>query len=842
MLTALSHNRHRHLIKILGTYKFRGQYHLMFPYANSNLRQYWEQKEPRWSQMILTWALEQMNGIASALNTIHNFHLVTPSNLAVHDSSELDPFKESRLTVKATAEERFGRHGDLKPENILWSEGGVGGLGVLQIADLGLGRFHTLDSRSRVDAKSVGGSPTYVPPELALDLPISRAYDIWSLGCVFLEFVTWLLGGWKTLEEFGDARLCETHDGVVDNSFFMLALYSDTGKYAATLRPAVRQWISDLHTNRMCSPVVHDILDLIEKEMLVINAKDRIASERLSQKLRVFVKRAAMNEEYVRSPPKRENSKSLTAELFGCEIQKKQRHSSTQENPAELILEDETKRRHMEQLRPRYDRSLHGTSKILEPIFSQTSPISLTRGLIYPLGTLKQGQSCRSHQRTTAPQIYLRAEIPDKQLQKSGMNRDKDQSTPSSISQETHPRTEILDVSGAGSSPRRIPREPAERSVIHKHNSYVHKEISYNREIRILTILHGPPDAPLECVLSTIPSPSILNPELSTKPKPYEFCALSYYWGQDEPRNEIKICNGIGSRDTSARWQAFSSWGTFYVRDNLKAALRQLRDRNEDVNVWVDAICINQDNKNEIAAQVVQMHAVYSEADYIIVWLGPESRETKKTFHFLRSILNRQKPDRPTRYEENLENWMLVENLIRNTWFSRLCVFQELALTKRVYVRWGEEEMHWNDFTDSIALFAMSYASIMEVPGGQKISMDVHDPPANLQALYSCAFSRSACISATSNFVRKSEEGWYQTLRFKSAILKSPLFLAFEATTPKDTIYALLALAKDTSTGLYYKRQANSTCEGKIPRRICSCPPALLDFGFHLATERDKFT
>lgn len=298
MLTALAQNQHHHLIKLLATYKFRGQYHFMFPYANSNLRQYWEQKEPHWSHETLNWMLKQMHGIASALHAIHNFHSATPNNRSAHNNSQPDHFIDLRHAVNF-GEERFGRHGDLKPENILWVESVPGSLGILQIADLGLGTFHTLDSRSNVEAKSVGGSPTYVPPECALDLPISRAYDIWSLGCVFLEFIIWLLEGSEGLEKFANDRLSKAHDGVYDNSFFIVALRSDTGKYAANVRPAVREWIRDLRTHQRGSAFVHDLLDLIEQEMLVVRPQNRITSGRLSQKLKGFATMAATNESYV---------------------------------------------------------------------------------------------------------------------------------------------------------------------------------------------------------------------------------------------------------------------------------------------------------------------------------------------------------------------------------------------------------------------------------------------------------------------------------------------------------------------------------------------------------------
>jgi hypothetical protein len=54
----------------------------------------------------------------------------------------------------------------------------------------------------------------------------------------------------------------------------------------------------------------------------------------------------------------------------------------------------------------------------------------------------------------------------------------------------------------------------------------------------------------------------------------------------------------------------FNPSGVFYVRDNLAAALMQFRREDEDVNIWCDAICINQTDVKEKTAQVARMHEI----------------------------------------------------------------------------------------------------------------------------------------------------------------------------------------------------------------------------------------
>src|SRR5450756_2907125 len=66
ILEALGHKNHPHLIKLLATYEMGKKYHLMFPYANANLRTYWEDHpNPSFHRDTALWSLKQMTGIAS---------------------------------------------------------------------------------------------------------------------------------------------------------------------------------------------------------------------------------------------------------------------------------------------------------------------------------------------------------------------------------------------------------------------------------------------------------------------------------------------------------------------------------------------------------------------------------------------------------------------------------------------------------------------------------------------------------------------------------------------------------------------------------------------------------
>jgi serine/threonine protein kinase len=224
--------------------------------------------------------------------TIHNYEAVP---------KEFSALGHTRLSNLAGQGDSllYGRHSDIKPENVLWMRQNVREkLGVLQICDFGLGRFHRLETRSRVDPRAVAGTSTYAPPELFLENPISRAYDIWSLGCVFLEFVTWLVSGPSGLDRFTKARCMACQDGIEDDMFFTV----DRRSSKAVVREGVTKWMTELHDTALCSDFIYDFLNLISEQMLVVDPQKRIQARNLTDKLSEMVTKAREDSNYLVQP------------------------------------------------------------------------------------------------------------------------------------------------------------------------------------------------------------------------------------------------------------------------------------------------------------------------------------------------------------------------------------------------------------------------------------------------------------------------------------------------------------------------------------------------------------
>jgi serine/threonine protein kinase len=217
---------------------------------------------------------EQMSGLIEALTLIHN------------DMPQFG-WRENRPEhYLSDVKHVYGRHGDLKPENILFFQN-PGGKSDLVLADFGLGKLHSKISQRGEDPRTLGRTETYRAPEF--DLPgglITPAADIWSLGCVFLEYVSWYLREANVIEdEFSQARLANDSNTMSTESFFSIEKGKNE-RERAVLKPTVRLWIRRLKENDNTTAYLKQILDIIEHEMLDLDATSRIKATALREKFK----------------------------------------------------------------------------------------------------------------------------------------------------------------------------------------------------------------------------------------------------------------------------------------------------------------------------------------------------------------------------------------------------------------------------------------------------------------------------------------------------------------------------------------------------------------------------
>lgn len=106
---------------------------------------------------------------------------------------------------------------------------------------------------------------------------------------------------------------------------------------------------------------------------------------------------------------------------------------------------------------------------------------------------------------------------------------------------------------------------------------------------------------------------------------PIWFTALSYTWGP--PVFEAAFtCNGHPKPITRS----------------LEAALRRFRDTKKSIVLWVDQICINQDDNDEKVGQIKLMAHIYTRALNTVIWVGESSDTTPKGMSLITEIRNFQ--------------------------------------------------------------------------------------------------------------------------------------------------------------------------------------------------------
>ena len=195
VLNELRQYPHDHIVCHLASWTQGGKDYILLPYAQCNLREYIDRTSFKVKDKdCLLWFLKQLRGLARALHDLHNF--ADPRSL---DSS-------SNLAPPASEPRKSGWHHDIKPENILYYQDDDADHGTFRISDFGSGKIHTFRSGS-VNTRSPNGTLTYEPPEAKYEQATSRPYDVWSLGCVFLELLIWAVYGNQSVNDFATERI-----------------------------------------------------------------------------------------------------------------------------------------------------------------------------------------------------------------------------------------------------------------------------------------------------------------------------------------------------------------------------------------------------------------------------------------------------------------------------------------------------------------------------------------------------------------------------------------------------------------------------------------------------------
>jgi Heterokaryon incompatibility protein (HET) len=267
--------------------------------------------------------------------------------------------------------------------------------------------------------------------------------------------------------------------------------------------------------------------------------------------------------------------------------------------------------------------------------------------------------------------------------------------------------------------------------------------------------------------------------EVILEAEPYE--ALSYTWGgKPDPDCFIKILHG----------------GQPYIipiTPNLESALHHLRNSGDISYLWIDALCINQQNHVEKGSQIPRIADIYNQATNVRVWLGEEKENSEVALKFIRRVLNLGQLDQLVQDELTPNEWAAFLDLMKRPWFSRRWIVQEIALAREAYLHCGDESVTWREFAEAVSLFTSKHHDVRKLFQGSPL-FDHH--PDFLGEIEELGANR--LVYASSNLFRKSDDGTIMEHLLSLEALMSTLSV-FEASNPHDVVYAILWLANDAT-------------------------------------------
>jgi len=184
-------------------------------------------------------------------------------------------------------------------------------------------------------------------------------------------------------------------------------------------------------------------------------------------------------------------------------------------------------------------------------------------------------------------------------------------------------------------------------------SQYVYSPI-LTGQIRLLRLMPSADDS------TAVHGQLVHYPLLSSCRTSHPFEALSYTWGSLS--QDHYVC--LGDKKLS-------------VTANLHSALLRLRDPVLERVMWIDAVCINQQDTTERSDQVRIMAVIYSRASRVVVWLGESENDSDRAVEVIHLAAIGQSKDESGKSQEKSQDAVIA--LLRRSWFRRVWVSSAAA-------------------------------------------------------------------------------------------------------------------------------------------------------------------
>lgn len=214
----------------------------------------------------------------------------------------------------------------------------------------------------------------------------------------------------------------------------------------------------------------------------------------------------------------------------------------------------------------------------------------------------------------------------------------------------------------------------------HRDQPYVYKPVKQRSEMRLLNIQPGEADDPIRGELIIVSTDS-----------QEDYDAVSYTWADQ-------------TGDATRRFRAIIGSGYVSITRSCQEVLQRIRRRFYTKLVWIDSLCVDQDNLQERGHQVQLMPHIYTRAKKTYVYVGPT---TSKDESVLEALATGRVEDFWSADAESF--WLTLVHFIRRPYFFRVWIIQEIALSQNPVILCGEKEFPWSVLQDDTALQSLHF-------------------------------------------------------------------------------------------------------------------------------------
>lgn len=282
-----------------------------------------------------------------------------------------------------------------------------------------------------------------------------------------------------------------------------------------------------------------------------------------------------------------------------------------------------------------------------------------------------------------------------------------------------------------------------------------------------------------------------------------EYMCLSYVWGDTSDAVMIHL----------------NSYPKLVTR-NLHSALQRLRSHGYLAALWVDALCINQDDKEEKSLQVARMATTFAEARRVFVWLcdgpinGPFEFLNEIVTVFFHKLLSNSHVDQAVKESSSHQTDLartynltatLLGVLAKSPWFQRTWTIQEDVLARETVFGFGSQLL--DEKLLGIALGRMSWhldsccKGVFDhvETGYQKQTVSLRVPLLDLQE----KFQFQGLIKSLGKEAREASQNSQETPTLLRQSVEDTLFMLHSCRSrgcsdPRDRIYALNDITSKT--------------------------------------------